>query len=486
MSFFPFLAAYGDSEFTEYFCRLHGWGISESDKSCLIEKRLTPFVTDSNYTIERFASGLDFPVSMDFVGDDMLVLEKHSGKVIRISDDGTLYDEPILDVSVRFNYYSGLLGIATLSDRVFLYYTESASGEDVREGKGVENSVDAKNRVYQYDWDGEKLSNPVLIKEFIAQLANNHHGGAMTKGLDNEIYFVIGDEGQSGVFENRAENPCYIVSFVNDECSDEPVYETGSIFKIDTGSENSIELFAMGIRNSFGLGVDPVTGYLWDTENGENYFDEINLVKPRFNSGWNSVMGPSYMENPDTHPCAGGVLGNESNCPVEYRGYQPIPPTFENFVYSEPEFSWHQTVGPTAVVIPDKDDFGKYSDYLFVGSYHYDRIYKFRLNSDRTGFDISDPRVNDLVLEEKNMWNIQHGDVFATGFRGVSDIKFHNGAMYIVSIMDGSIFKIEPKDTVIPDWIKNNAGWWADGQIDDSSFVSGLQWLISNGIMSVS
>jgi len=37
----------------------------------------------------------------------------------------------------------------------------------------------------------------------------------------------------------------------------------------------------------------------------------------------------------------------------------------------------------------------------------------------------------------------------------------------------------------IPDWIKNNAGWWADGQIDDGSFVSGLQWLISNGIMKV-
>ena len=41
-------------------------------------------------------------------------------------------------------------------------------------------------------------------------------------------------------------------------------------------------------------------------------------------------------------------------------------------------------------------------------------------------------------------------------------------------------------ETSIPDWIKNNAGWWADGQIDDSSFVSGLQWLISNGIMKIS
>ena len=41
-------------------------------------------------------------------------------------------------------------------------------------------------------------------------------------------------------------------------------------------------------------------------------------------------------------------------------------------------------------------------------------------------------------------------------------------------------------ETSIPDWIKSNAGWWADGQIDDSSFVSGLQWLISNGIMKIS
>ena len=41
-------------------------------------------------------------------------------------------------------------------------------------------------------------------------------------------------------------------------------------------------------------------------------------------------------------------------------------------------------------------------------------------------------------------------------------------------------------ETSIPSWIKNNAGWWADGQIDDGSFVSGLQWLISNGIMKIS
>ena len=38
---------------------------------------------------------------------------------------------------------------------------------------------------------------------------------------------------------------------------------------------------------------------------------------------------------------------------------------------------------------------------------------------------------------------------------------------------------------LVPDWIKNNAGWWADGQIDDNSFVSGIQWLISNNIIKM-
>ena len=37
----------------------------------------------------------------------------------------------------------------------------------------------------------------------------------------------------------------------------------------------------------------------------------------------------------------------------------------------------------------------------------------------------------------------------------------------------------------IPDWIKNNAGWWADGSIDDNSFVQGIQWLIKEGIMTI-
>ena len=71
----------------------------------------------------------------------------------------------------------------------------------------------------------------------------------------------------------------------------------------------------------------------------------------------------------------------------------------------------------------------------------------------------------------------------------IDDGSFVSGIQWLIT---NGIMTIPPteqgtgSDDVIPSWIKNNAGWWADGQIDDSSFVSGLQWLISNGIMKIS
>jgi glucose/arabinose dehydrogenase len=228
----------------------------------------------------------------------------------------------------------------------------------------------------------------------------------MTKSQNNEIYFVIGDLSQSGTFQN---------------IPNKIIYETSSIFKVVTESNNSVELYAMGIRNSFGLAVDPVTGYLWDTENSTNNYDEINLVKPGFNSGWKRVMGPVDRDNPDID------------------GPQTIPPPFENFVYSDPEFSFYHAVGLTAIEFPDKGSFEKYSDWLFVGDYNNGRIYKFQLNSDRTGFVFSNPELSDLVLDD----NDEIDEIlFAKGFQTVTDIEFHDDAMYVVSISDGSIYKI--------------------------------------------
>ncbi|SVC82778.1 uncharacterized protein METZ01_LOCUS335632, partial [marine metagenome] len=267
-----------------------------------------PIIYDDDYIIEKFATGLQYPTTMYFVGDDILVLEKNTGKVIQVQDNGVIYNEPALDVPVMITGESGLLGIAFASNHIYLYFTESPSGFDKSDTYPI-SSVNARNVVYQYDWDGEKLTNPILIKE-LPYFDYGHTGGVITKGQNNEIYFVIGDQEERTTFQNIPVDA---------------TYETSSIFKVDTESNNSIELFAMGIRNSFGLAVDPITGYLWDTENGPDKFDELNLVKPGFNSGWISIMGPSDRSDSDL-----STLN---------------PKPFENFVYSDPEFSWHRTVG---------------------------------------------------------------------------------------------------------------------------------------------
>jgi len=155
-----------------------------------------PTVLDDDYIIEKFVTGLEYTTTMEFVGDDILVLEKNTGKVIRILENGVILNEPVLDVPVSVTWESGLLGITSVSDKVYLYFTESLSGFDSY------NTENSKNVVYQYDWNGEKLTNPILIKELPGHLSSVHHGGVITVSLNNEIYFVIGDQEQRTTFQN--------------------------------------------------------------------------------------------------------------------------------------------------------------------------------------------------------------------------------------------------------------------------------------------
>ena len=131
---------------------------------------------------------------------------------------------------------------------------------------------------------------------------------------------------------------------------------------------------AIGIRNSFGLAVDPQTGFMWDTENGPDVFDEINLIDEKFNSGWAKIQGPSNGK--------------------------PLPtiPEYSEYIYSEPEFSWEIPVGVTAIEFPNSNDFRKYDDFLFVADTNKGIIYKFKLDETRTKFIFESPHLQDLVL----------------------------------------------------------------------------------------
>jgi len=70
----------------------------------------------------------------------------------------------------------------------------------------------------------------------------------------------------------------------------------------------------------------------------------------------------------------------------------------------------------------------------------------------------------------------------------ITDSDFVSGIHYLISQEIMTIPETqsgESSEETIPSWVKNNAGWWADGQIADSDFVSGIQYLITKGIMAI-
>ena len=115
--------------------------------------------------------------------------------------------------------------------------------------------------------------------------------------------------------------------------------------------------YAYGIRNSFGLDFDPVTGKLWDTENGPSFGDEINLIEPGFNSGWKDVQGVWKVKG-----------GNEGD--AELNPSDGLADFGGKGKYSAPKFIWENVVGPTAIKFLDSDKIGKqYQNDMFVGDF---------------------------------------------------------------------------------------------------------------------
>ena len=90
-----------------------------------------------------------------------------------------------------------------------------------------------------------------------------------------------------------------------------------------------------------------------------------------------------------------------------------------------------------------------------------------------------------VIYGENNIWEIM---AETTSISGSSPNEHDDAIMHMIKS-----FSLEPKSeqpasepvTAIPEWIKNNAGWWAEGQIDDSSFLQGIQFLIKEGIMVI-
>jgi len=365
--------------------------------------KIDPQIFDSGYTIEKFADGLQFPTTMDFSDNGIFVLEKNSGKIFHIEFNEEKNTKLVLDLSVASFSESGLLGITVVDEKfVYLFFSQS----DFDKWGLDENSSDV---VFRYTWNGNKLVDPIFIKSFDGNHIR-HHGGVMTNDKEKNVFFFKGDGDSKGIYQN----------FPNSKN-----FQSG-IFKID--KNNSVELYAMGLRNSFGLAIDPLTGNLWETENSSVTYDEINLIFPKFNGGWELNVGPS----------------NRFDSEIPNNLHKIHESEFQNFTYNDPKFSWYDSIGPTAIAFPSIN-FKNYTDWLFVGDSNHGNIYKFHLNENRTDFIFSNFELTkDHVLD----LNDSNTELLFANIPGiVTDIKFKDDSMYVVSHSDGTIYRIFPYES---------------------------------------
>jgi glucose/arabinose dehydrogenase/predicted phosphodiesterase len=388
------------------------------------------------FVIRPVVTGLKSASDMAFLGpEEILVLDKRNGIVNR-AVNGQLSGQPLLDVNVSNKVERGLVGIAISNATngtkyVFLYYTEgNHDGEDIcpESDYCTPGAEPLGNRLYRYELtnDTAKLINPKLLLDLPATPGPGHNGGKMITDDNKSVYIIVGD-----IMAEKSMTQNYNDGEVPDG--------TGGILKVDQdgnfsdgilGSKFPLNAYyAYGIRNGFGLDFDPITGNLWDTENGPEFGDEINLVKPGFNSGWKDIQGVW------NHRGGEAVIG-----PLNLDGLEDFNGKGK---YAEPEFTWKETVGPTGIKFFNSDKFGPdYKNDIFVGDVHNGNIYHFNLNDNRTSLLLNGVLSDKIADSTKELDNI----VFAEGFGGITDLEIGpDGYLYVLSLGLGTIYKIVPK-----------------------------------------
>jgi glucose/arabinose dehydrogenase len=368
--------------------------------------------------------------------DDFLVLEQN-GTVKRFVN-GSELGRPLLDLDVSTG--GGALGIAYLKreiprlvegigsvpiynksqENVFIYYDESETGDC--------DCPPVASRLYRYDLvdNGTRLLNPIL---FISLPTGDnypilHEGGPIKIGPDGYVYLAAGDARSikelGEVDKNKA---------VNYENGSDPDGRAG-ILRFTPDGEAAEEkgilgdrypfnlYYAYGIRNIFGFAFDPLSGKIWETENGPDYGDEINLVEPGFNSGWGVMMG---FEHPNRTFLFDGV---------------DLPENFVDFngkgKYSDPEFVWNFPVGVTALQFLDSDKYGEeYENDMLVGDVNTGNVYHFDLNENRSELILNGSVADKVADTEEELGDLAK---LGNGFGMITDIKTGpDGYLYIVS-----------------------------------------------------
>lgn len=312
------------------------------DRDATASPDATDVPTGPTIQLESVADGLAAPIGLTQVDDGTgrrFIIDQPGQ--IRILDDGGLNAEPFLDLSDRIieldpNYDErGLLGLAFHPDyaengRFFVYYSAEPR-ESAPEG------WDHTSHISQFtvsdDPDRADPDSERIVLQ-VDQPYGNHNGGQIGFGADGYLYIPLGDGGNGGDIDAEGDD-------FRPEAGNAQTVETllGSILRIDvdTGDpygipednvfagevEGADEIWAYGFRNPYGMSFDLETGAMYVADAGQARYEEIDLVEPGGNHGWNIKEG-THCFNPED------FLNPPDDCPdTGQRGEPLIDPIIE-------------------------------------------------------------------------------------------------------------------------------------------------------------
>lgn len=480
-----------------------------------------PTMLDPNLAVRTVVSGLAQPTSIAFLGaKDMLVLEKASGKVQRVVNgaiESTVLDLAVNSASERGLLGIALHPNFPSNRGVYLYWTCTAPpppadnpffptrercddpplpGPD--SGRLLEVPL-LGNRVDRFVWNGSTLTferNLIMLHAFQADgapvppgqgdsaqgPAGNHNGGVIRFGPDSKLYVIIGDNGRRGWMQNLENGPTPptdddqfggpepdnahltgVVLRLNDDGTtpkDNPFVAASSAVAVRAGAEageNVKKVFAYGIRNSFGMAFDPMSGGLWIQMNGDDTFDEIERVDAGLNSGWVQIIGPvsRIAEFKGIETTFGGrnlqqlrwPPTNIADTPAEARSRLFMLPGAH---YSDPAFSWRWAVAPAGIGFLRGRALGpQYDGDLFVGAARTTLeggyLFRFDLTGNRRRIGVDDPRLADRVADNNAKFDITESESLLAGrnFGIAPDVQTGpNGHLFVVSLSNGAVYEI--------------------------------------------
>jgi aldose sugar dehydrogenase len=449
-----------------------------------------PSMLDPNLSVKTLVTGLSQPTSLAFIGpNDFFVLEKDTGKVQRIVN-GSL-QSTVLDLAVNSGSERGLLGIVlhpdfNINGYVYLYWTESSTGID---STNLADVVLLGNRVDRYVWNGSTLTfdrNLIKLHAFQADanqtLRGNHNGGVLRFGPDGKLYIMMGDNGRRGLLQNNQLGPvpddqfggpepdnAHLTGFIlrlNDDGStpvDNPFFNASTTLTGEAAA-NIKKLFAYGVRNGFGLAFDPLSGNLWDQENGDDAYDEMNRITAGSNNGWVETMGPlsrvtDYKQIESTYG-AGNL--QQLRWPPSLIADTPAIALTRLYMlpgahYNDPEFSWKYPTPAAPLGFVQGRGLGpQFEGDMFVGAARTfldgGFLFRFKLTPDRLHFSLTDPRLADLVADNLDKFDITESESLLIGkdFGITTDIQTGpNGDLFVVSNTNSAVYEISGKQPTV-------------------------------------